>query len=483
MGATVELQALEIRTIESAGLDFWMTSVIRECDRVQNELAPDPIHDLRVALRRCRSMADGYMAFDPHPAWKQMKDEGRRLFQQLGALRDTQVMLAWNEKLASSADAASFALNRHLTYEEGRLKEGASEAIRRFNRKKWLAWTKLLGKHALRVPAGSLAFHHLALERWSEVHHLHRQALRNRSHIGYHRLRIGLKKFRYTIENFLPDLHSLWGPELKELQDLLGEVHDLDVLWRTAVLIKAFPGDTARLEWRRRIEDERFWRLQSYHARMTGKASLLSAWRSGLPAADRIQPALLARIGSWAAYRDPDSASSMHVAGLALQLYDGLDSLGLIPEGVLPNARFMLNAAAVAQKVGISRARKKHQIHSYRIIRRLKPQTGCDTECLRYMALVARFHRGSLPRPGQKAFAGMSGDVKSLVFMLCGILRLANSFGVPRQRRINRLELKRQGDVLIVTAPGYSANDKMAERLAAARHLLESCLRLPILIG
>ncbi len=478
----MELQAVGMKTIESAGLDFWMASVIQECDRVQNELAPDPIHDLRVALRRCRSMADGYMAFDPNPAWKQMKDEGRRLFQQLGALRDTQVMLAWNEKLAPSADAAFLALNRHLKYEEDHLKEGASDAVRRFNRKKWLAWTKLLGRQTLRMPAGCLTFHHLALERWSEVHHLHRQALRNRSRIGYHRLRIGLKKFRYTIENFLPALHSLWGPDLKELQDLLGEVHDLDVLWRTAVFIKAFPGDTARLEWRQRIEDERSRRLQSYHTRMTGKASLLSAWRSGLPAEDLIQPALLARIGSWAAYRDPDSAGSKHVARLALQLYDGLDSLGLIPEGVLPDARFLLNAAALAHNVGITRARKNHQVHSYRMIRKLKPQTGCDAECLRHMALVARFHRGSLPRPAQKAFAGMSEDVKSLVFTLCGILRLASSFDVTPQGRINRLELKREGDVLILTAPGYSGSDRMAEKLAAGRHLLESSLRLPILI-
>jgi len=26
---------------------------------------PDPVHDLRVALRRCRSLADGLMALDP----------------------------------------------------------------------------------------------------------------------------------------------------------------------------------------------------------------------------------------------------------------------------------------------------------------------------------------------------------------------------------------------------------------------------------
>jgi len=45
----------------------------------------DPVHDLRVALRRCRSLADGLMALDPDPDWKAMKKAGRRLFQRLGA--------------------------------------------------------------------------------------------------------------------------------------------------------------------------------------------------------------------------------------------------------------------------------------------------------------------------------------------------------------------------------------------------------------
>src|SRR5208337_2788670 len=54
---------------------------------------------LRVALRRCRSLADGLMAIDSDPNWKAMKKAGKRLFQRLGDLRDIQIMMEWIEKL------------------------------------------------------------------------------------------------------------------------------------------------------------------------------------------------------------------------------------------------------------------------------------------------------------------------------------------------------------------------------------------------
>ena len=87
------------RSKKVTGLRYWMLQVLDECDRVAANFGPDPVHDLRVALRRCRSLADGLMALDPDPDWKAMKKAGKRLFQRLGALRDVQVMMEWVEKL------------------------------------------------------------------------------------------------------------------------------------------------------------------------------------------------------------------------------------------------------------------------------------------------------------------------------------------------------------------------------------------------
>src|SRR4051812_27549857 len=81
------------------GLRYWMFRVLQECDRVAVDFRADPVHDLRVSLRRCRSLADGMTALDPDPNWKSMKKGGRQLFQRLGALRDVQIMMEWIDKL------------------------------------------------------------------------------------------------------------------------------------------------------------------------------------------------------------------------------------------------------------------------------------------------------------------------------------------------------------------------------------------------
>src|ERR1700758_2718319 len=76
-----------------------MLRVLEECDNVSANFSADPVHDLRVALRRCRSIADGMMAMDPDRNWKAMKKAGKQLFQRLGSLRDVQIMMEWIEKL------------------------------------------------------------------------------------------------------------------------------------------------------------------------------------------------------------------------------------------------------------------------------------------------------------------------------------------------------------------------------------------------
>jgi len=464
------------------GLAFWMRRVLEECDHASAEFAPDPVHDLRVALRRCRSMADGLIAMDPTPAWKDMKKAGKKLFSSLGDLRDVQVMEEWLHRLDAANDPTAQAVLAHLRSREIDLKTQAALALKDFDRKQWLRWSRSLPRRAARFRQGSAIFKHLALEKWTAAHALHHRALRNRSQVGFHSLRIGLKRFRYIVENFLPQQHLAWKDDLKDLQDQLGEVHDLDVLWATAVRIHAFPGPEAHAHWRRRVNEERQQRIRQYRDKMVGKSSLWNVWRAELPQAVDIPSAASARLKLWASILDPDFKHADHLSRLALQLYDGLPGKNNAPEANRQDERAILRMAAIMHDVGRSKADKRHHKRSFRLITRMTPPLGWTEHDLRLVASVARYHRGALPHAGQEALVGFTPPERKTVLRLACILRLADAFDCERDARITNLEVREEEGFLLVSAKGYSFRHRMAERVAAARHLLEVFYRRPVMV-
>jgi len=459
-----------------------MHRVLEECQRASTDLAPDPVHDLRVALRRCRSMADGLMAIDPDPSWRDMKKAGKRLFSSLGELRDLQVMTEWVQKLGPPDDAESRALLDLLAKREQEQKLLAAEAVHAFDVRQWRKWSRELPRRAARVKRGSAVLKHLALERWTEAYDLHRHALRNRSQVSFHQLRIGIKRFRYIVENFLPRQHETWSSDLKELQDLLGDVHDLDVLWATASQVNAFPNEESRTRWHRAVREAREKRITRYRERMVGPSSLWRVWRAELPQGDEIRVAATMRLKLWASFLDPDFAHSQRVAVLATQLFDGFDRLGLTPATPEPNPRSILLAAALVHDVGRVRHEKGHHKTSYRLVRRIAPPLGWKLSELQLAATVARFHRGALPQSRQKALRELAPEQRTLVLHLAGILRFANAFDCTRDGHVRRLQVEERGGALLIAATGYSPWTRAAEEVAGARHLLEVILRRPILV-
>ena len=524
------------------GLRIWMERVLEECDRAAAGFDADPVHDLRVALRRCRSLADGLMAIDPDDSWKDMKKAGKKIFQALGELRDMQVMEEWIEKLSEStalrdapwndgnvrgagktevalastnalpaensgaarqpaSSAALLAMNTtgetvytdpvevrlldHVRRREAELKERAFRDLSQFDRKQWKQWSKSLPQRAARVRPGSAVYLHLALEKWTAAYDLHKQAMRARTQTSWHQLRIGIKRFRYTVENFLPKQHAQWGSDLKELQDLLGEVHDLDVLWATAVECGALGDVDSSERWRTKLTAERDKRLARYRQMMVGRESLWKVWRAELPSGPRLRAAAMSRLQMWAAYLDPNFAHSRRVAQLALLLYDGLKSAGL-GSGKMAELEFdpreVLQAAALLHDVGKAKGAENHQKASYRMIRGMARPLGWSARELDLTAVVARYHRGGLPRPRAKVMQILELPDRRLATELAAVLRLANALDARAGGEVPALAVRYEHNLVTVLATGYSPLDRSAEDVAAARHLLETVLRRPVMV-
>ena len=532
---------------KTTGLRYWMLRVLDECDHVQANFSADPVHDLRVALRRCRSLADGMMAMDPDPDWKAMKKAGKALFQRLGALRDVQIMTEWIEKLhpspasveephvarallpptdhedagertaepnhqAESAsehsearDPAAHALLAILTHRETQEKHEARAALEEFDRKQWRQWSKSLPLRAAKIRPGSAVFKHLALERWTAARDLHTRAMRVRSQVAFHTLRIGIKRLRYIVENFLPVEHKAWSNDLKQMQDLLGEVHDLDVLWATALSSHVFPEDASRKAWHARIVEERSKRIEEYRQKMCGRDSLWNVWRAGLPRDKQIRDLATRRMKLWAKVLDPDFAHSERVARLALELYDGLMGAGLLAvfdaNGNGSDARASLYAAALLHDVGKAHGNKGHHKESQHLIQRHGPPLGWNEADMRRAALVARFHCGALPTRSHKALRDLLPAEQKITIQLAAVLRLANALDAEHDGHIRRVEIENvnrakrrvngflrkpaslgKNEALIIAAEGYTPASPTAQRIAAERFLLETVLRRPVVV-
>lgn len=479
MPAKAAAAAIQKNEERKFGLSHWMHEVLVEAEKARADFAADPVHDLRVAIRRCRSMGEGFQSVDPNPDWKKMRKAGKEVFAALGTLRDVQVLMEWVEKLGSADNPATQKLMAYCREQEQLHKVHAGEALAAFDTRQWQQWAVSLPKSAARLRPGSDVFQEMALDRWAEARELHRVALRSRSKVALHRLRIGIKKLRYLVENFLPALHAEWSKDLKYLQDDLGEVHDLDVLWDTANRIHAFATPDERAHWQNTIAEARKIRVDRYRAKMVGRNSLWDVWRSQLPQGPKVDQVILTRLRTWASYRDTDLQHTQRVALLTMQLHDGLVRTGALTTNG-ERSRTLLKAAALTHGVGRMKSKDGHHKAAGRMIQRLPLPFEWTPEDLATVGLVARFHRGALPR-AQKRFLVLSPEAKETTRCLAGILRLADVLDREHDGKVRRLRVTKPGDYVIVYADGLEAECN-AERIAAARYLLEETCGVPILI-
>ena len=248
----------EAQTAEQAARD-----ALRECvEQIAHNAGvvvmlddPEGPHQLRIGLRRLRSVFAMFRDILDGPPMRRLNDEARWLGQEVGRLRDMDVLageIARREAAAHPEETTLAALADVLDGEATRLRgavrgvlmEPRAQAfildLARFTETRgWLVAGDCAQMERLAGPVGEIAGAALR-KRWTKCRKL-AQELGTLSPEARHELRKELKKLRYAVE-FLCPLYPErrvrpFLKRLKSLQTVFGELND-------AVLVKAtFPAD------------------------------------------------------------------------------------------------------------------------------------------------------------------------------------------------------------------------------------------------
>ncbi len=257
-----------------AGLAKRMNQVTRLLKIAGTNIPEKVTHDLRVAIRRCRSVASGAKMLDPDGQWSRMSKELRRVFRALGHLRDLHVMRMWVDKIGKASDPVSHRVTAILRRREITRLDGIRDALDQFDQDSWKEWCETLPTRLQEILASSPDLTDMASDRLRDFLSVHQELLTNDLEETWHKARVALKRFRYTVENFLPDKYQLWGGDLEALQDILGEIHDLDVLGSYLISLNPLFDPSDRERWRRMIHKERYRRVSQYHHLMSSPSFL-----------------------------------------------------------------------------------------------------------------------------------------------------------------------------------------------------------------
>lgn len=466
---------------EHRDLTFWMSRTLQRLAELRAEPSADAVHDLRVALRRCRSLASAVEEIDPHPDWQEMRGGARKMFRAMGELRDAQVL----EGLIHEYDPGDERVKAELVHS---LNSAQTEALgkvlrlaAKFDETRWSELAKVLRARLKNIPTDGEAARCLALERLEEAKERHRRALRTEKPRPWHELRIALKRFRYSLEMLAPSLHERWIGSLKRVQDILGDVHDLDVLLETVARSNdEMPGEALEA-WRKRIRTAKEEKLQTYRQMALGDAGLWQNWFGSFPRHEWLGLS----DGRFAATRkamDRKRRRSLAVARIARRLWSQLRMREVHPVFADGNHSRALKAAAQLSGIRPVHGNKSRVKSARSFLLDTPVPPGWSPDGWARVAWTIRFQRGAEPNSHHKKYSKLAPEQQSAIGMLAGVLRLAVGAQRCGIRSGKAIQLEMLPQAILLHAEGVKETPAIAARFTQAKMLLERRLGKTILV-
>jgi exopolyphosphatase/guanosine-5'-triphosphate,3'-diphosphate pyrophosphatase len=151
---------------------------------------------------------------------------------------------------------------------------------------------------------------------------------------------------------------------------------------------------------------------------------------------------------------------SLHVAGLALRLFDQTTRLHHLG----PTERNWLEYAAILHDVGYLINERQHHKHGYYLITN-SGLGGLSGEEIQVVANVARYHRRAVPQLKHEGFDSLSLKYKRIVRILSALLRIADGLDRTHFSVVRTLNV-RLGATITISL--HVAGDAELETWAAA---------------
>jgi CHAD domain-containing protein len=219
--------------------DLW-DEVFEILPKVLDGHDPEAVHDARVASRRLRVAMDAAAPLYPQRWYRKLHREAKSITRMLGRVRDYDVLI---DKLAAETAGPDGADSHGRTHLRKRFKqERRSERATMLKRLRACRSRKLRRSIRKRFPrpadeatlqedaalrAGTRA---LIANRVAAVLGFDARLAATDSAVVFHEARIAVKRLRYALEQFgrEGDGEQVLD-DLKRLQEMLGDLHDLDV--------------------------------------------------------------------------------------------------------------------------------------------------------------------------------------------------------------------------------------------------------------
>jgi exopolyphosphatase/guanosine-5'-triphosphate,3'-diphosphate pyrophosphatase len=135
-----------------------------------------------------------------------------------------------------------------------------------------------------------------------------------------------------------------------------------------------------------------------------------------------------------------EAAHGKQVSKLSTMLFDQIRSL----HGLKAHDRTLLAAAAILHDIGYVIAPESHHKHSLYLILNSELTGFTDLE-RQIIANIARYHRRAFPKPNHEFFNTLSLEDQGKVWMLGGILRLADAMDRSHESRIKNFKAVLRG--------------------------------------